>query len=155
MIVLTLCNIDRCECVTCLGTLTQNPRTRQRHMERYGCSERSNQDGVESTQNSRIAAPSSPTPSTPTSNDEFSPDNPSQSEHLDPDFDPIAEQQINPSVTDSDSQKGNLSDEDSSHDERPFMDDVLETMTNESDNESNTDRDEDSIFPGFVAFLKY
>ena len=124
-------------------------------MEKYGCSERSNQDGVESTHHSRIAAPSSPTQSTPASNDELSPDIRSQSEHLDPDFDPIAEEQINPSVTDSDSEKGKTTDEDSSDDERPIMDDVLETMTNESDNESNTDRDYDSIFPGFVASLKY
>ena len=67
----------------------------------------------------------------------------------------IWQEQINPSVTFSDSEKGKTTDEDSSDDERPIMDDVLETMTNESDNESNTDRDYDSIFPGFVASLKY
>ena len=100
--------MDRCECVKCLGTLTQNFRTRQRHMEKYGCSERANQQCAERTPNSRLAAHSSPTPSTPVNDNEHSPTFGSQSEQLDPDYDPILQQQMNPSDTESDSENGKL-----------------------------------------------
>ena len=146
--------MDRCECVKCLGTLTQNFRTRQRHMEKYGCSERANQQCAERTPNSRLAAHSSPTPSTPVNDNEHSPTFGSQSEQLDPDYDPILQQQMNPSDTESDSENGKLMDEDSSDDERPIMENHLGAMSNDSDNESNMERDDDCVLPGLMALLE-
>ena len=61
---------------------------------------------------------------------------------------------MNPSDTESDSENGKLMDEDSSDDERPIMENHLRAMSNDSDNESNMERDDDSVLPGLMALLE-
>ena len=151
---LTLDNYCRCECVKCLGALTQSYRTRQSHMQKYGCIVRSVPDLREMTTQTTIQSPPSSPQSADVDDDEHSPISPSPSEQRDQDYDPIIHQQLNPSDSDSDSDNDNFIDQDSSDDERPILDDVLGSISNASDNENNTEKDEDFELQGLILSFK-
>ena len=126
--VLTLL-VRRCDCVNCLGTLTQSHRTRQRHLQKYGRSQQLPQDLTDQTQHARIQAPPSPAGDSHCDNDDTMSNVPSNGDQHDPDYEPINQQlsEFNPTESESDSDNFHPEDLDSSDDERPILQNIDES----------------------------
>ena len=147
--------IRRCDCVKCLGAVTQSHRTRQRHMQLYGCRELLPRPIPDNSQHARIEAPSSPPPDSPCENDETMSNHPSISEQQDPDYDPMAQQHSENNPTDSESHDDDddemLEDLDSSNDERPIYDHNESSLSDGSRNDDCIDEKAHQIFQGECA----